>query len=329
LETHIRTKIKKAPELEKKVATSQTKFGWAAPLKKSHSNGRLLEKQVPPSANHRKDPSANFLMTYYNDQTGGYNSRSLEKALNRAAKDLLARKKSQENGKTMVRKIQAEPSRHQNELLVSAISGKKEYVNINISIGPKKPQAKKTDVSKANLKIKDNKFSKSMKQPIHIDDNLSGHISIEKNTMTRKSSAGNYGLHNKDRERENQPSLIKSRSVKSISVKPSILEEKITVTHKEKSPGLEKSRKKSKVNEKKFKTPSPFVLPETTETRSSKKKTRLTKLVLADERETLEYSYTVQKNRQQSINEPPTAKNPSFKKKHPKDTITSRIISIH
>lgn len=320
-------KVKKAPDVEKKGVVAQTKSGWTNSLKKSHSNGKLLESKGSTQPNHRKDPSANFLMTYYNDQAQNYNSRSLEQALNRAANDLLARKKSQKNAQSILRRIQGEPSRTQNELLVSAISSKKEYVNINISIGPKKVKTKKSENILKGTKIKDS-LCKIPKIHYRNDEVLSNHVSAEKNTLTRKSSAGTYGLLCKEPSSQ-QPGLSKSRSMKSISIKPSMLEDKHVQGPKEKSPVFDRSKKKQKILDKKDKMLSPFILPESNEAKSSRKKSKSTKMLLADERDTYEYNSTAQKNRTSLIHEPPTVKHPSFKKKSNKDTIASKLISLH
>jgi hypothetical protein len=321
-----KSKVKKAPDVEKKGVVVQTKSGWANSLKKSHSNGKLLESKASLQPNHRKDTSANFLMTYYNDQGRNYNSRSLEQALNRAANNLLARKKSQKNAQSILRRIQGEPSRTQNELLVSAISSKKEYVNINISIGPKKVKTKKSEGTLKGTKVKEN-ISRAPRAFGKNEEVLSNQVSAEKNTLTRKSSAGTYGLLGK--EPSQQPGLAKSRSMKSISIKPSMLEDKHAHCPKEKSPVLDRSKKKSKILEKKDKMLSPFILPDSNEAKSSRKKSKSTKMLLADDRETYEQNSTAQKNRTSLIHEPPTVKHPSFKKKNNKDTISSELISFH
>jgi len=266
-------------------------------------------------------------MTYYNEQARNYNSRSLEQALNRAANDLLARKKSQKNTQSILRRIKGEPSHNQNELLVSAISSKKEYVNINISIGPKKIKTKKSEGTLKGAKVKDN-MSKIPDILYRNQEVLSNHVSAEKNTLTRKSSAGTYGPLCKE-GLSHQPGLSKSRSMKSISAKPSMLDDKHLYYPKDKSPVFGRSKKKQRILDKKDKFVSPFVFADSNEVKSSRKKAKNTKMLMTDDRETHEHNSTAQKNRTSVIHEPATVKHPSFKKKSNKDTIASKLISLH
>lgn len=327
------------------------KSGWKGSIKKSYSNSRLLEGGGV-ALDHAKDISSNYLATYYNNKLGHYNSKSIEGTLNRAAKAVLNRKKSQDNAKSLLKRIQGQPSRQQNELLVSAISGKKEYVNINISIGPKKTEILNgSKVSRLKVQPTKEKPSRAKQEhmPTFIEDIrnnftrpqttkhpheelLVGRLSVEKNTLNRKSSAAHYGLAG---GQGHQPSLVKSRSMKSIPAKMTGFEDlpdqfKPRRKDREKSPEGENSKKKSKPTEHKSKISEQFhaVLP--VDVRSSRKKAKTSKLSAPfDEREVLES--TALKHRQTEagyLREPNTVKNKPRKHKTEKNIIAGKLRSV-